>query len=235
MNLVRAIFEPLPAPVIVETPPQVVEKTVVVERTPAVVTAPVVTQPVVTAPVVTTTQTVVTGVPKTVIVTGAEEFTIPEYSYVLYEDEYIPYYEGWLYLADEWRWADAGPRPARPPRWTPPPRPRHEPPPPKHKVIVLPDHRPAPGFGPPPVHRPVVPPAVRREEKRPEPPRTVVVRPERREAVPARPGRRETVTVTPGRKDKEKVTPGRRDNEKNKEKVTVPPERRKETPPKKGR
>ena len=71
MNLVRAIFEPLPAPVIVETPPQVVEKTVVVERTPAVVTAPVVT-----APVVTTTQTVVTGVPKTVIVTGAEEFTL---------------------------------------------------------------------------------------------------------------------------------------------------------------
>ena len=39
VNLVRAVFEPRPAPVIVEAPPTVVEKTVVVETVPTVVAA----------------------------------------------------------------------------------------------------------------------------------------------------------------------------------------------------
>lgn len=197
VNLVRAVIEPRPAPVIVEAPPAVVEKTVVVASTPKVVTTPA---------------------PGTVIVTGAEPVGIPEFSYVLYEDEYIPYYKDWLYTEDEWYWIGTGTPPITPPRWTPPPRHEdHRP----HKVIVLPDrHRdrlPAPL-----VHRhdeprraPVtvvrreepprrehvvvrreeprrVPVGSRREEARPEPVRTAVghtaiIRTEKKETKPAEP------------------------------------------------
>jgi hypothetical protein len=165
VNLVRAIFEPLPAPVIVEPPARTVERTV--------------------------------------IVTGPGKTVIPEYSYVLYEDEYIPYYEGWIFLEHDWHWVGAGRRPPKPPKWTPPPRPRHQAPP-HHKVIARLDHHPGhgPGHGAAPV--------IRREERRPEPPRTVVVRPEQKE---------------------KKV----RTERKEKEKVTVTPDRRKDQPPKKGR
>ena len=170
MNLVRAVIEPRPAPVIVEPAPTVIEKTVVVETVPPVVA----------------TQEVVTTVPGTVIVTGAEEIDIPEYSYVLYGDEYIPYYDGWLFLGAKWHWAGITPRPAAPPRWTPPPR-HHDLKP--HRVIVLPDrHR---GHGPAPVilrreaprHAPA--PAVRPEAPRREPARTTVVRQEKKETKPA--------------------------------------------------
>ena len=155
-----------------ETTPTVVEKTVVVETTPTVVAA---------------TQKVVTTPPGTVIVTGAEEVGIPEYSYVLYEDEYIPYYEGWLYLKDEWCWAGAEPRPAVHPKWTPPPRHRDNKP---HKIIVLPDHH--HGLAPFPVvrhreeprHAPVT--VIRREEPRREPARPTVIRREEPRREPAR-------------------------------------------------
>ena len=188
MNLVRAVIEPRPAPVIVEPAPAVVEKTVVVEK-PVVVAG---TQTVVTTPA-----------PGTVIVTGAEPVGVPEFSYVLYEDEYIPYYEGWLYIEDEWYWAGVGVEtpPITPPRWTPPPRHLdHRP----HKVIVLPDHHhgrlPAPlvhrheehRHAPvtvvrreePPRREPVV---VRREEPRREPARTAPVRTEKKETKTAPP------------------------------------------------
>ena len=166
IRLVRAVVEPRPAPVVVETTLTVVEKTVVVETTPTVVA---------------TTQKVVTPPPATVIVTGAEEVGIPEYSYVLYEDEYIPYYEGWLYIEDEWYWAGTEPRPAVHPRWTPPPR-HHDNKP--HKIIVLPDHH--LGLAPFPVIRREEPrhaPAtvIRREEPRREPARTAVVKQEKKE------------------------------------------------------
>jgi len=155
VNLVRAVLEPRPAPVIVEAPPAVVEKTVVVETTPAVVE-------------------------KTVVVTGTEVVTIPEYSYVLYEDEYIPYYEGWLYYHDVWHWGGRGPRPAAPPRWKPRP---HDHAPAHHKVVVLPEHHHAPA--PVAVHReaprrePVI---VHRDAPRREPVRTVAARPDRKDA-----------------------------------------------------
>ena len=178
VNLVRAVIEPRPAPVIVKPAPTVVEKTVVVETGPAVVA----------------TQEVVTTVPGTVIVTGAEEIDIPEYSYVLYEDEYIPYYDGWLYIGDEWYWAGIEPRPAAPPRWAPPPRLLDRKP---HKVIVLPDHhrghgpapvifhREAPRHAPAPAVRHVPAPAIRHEAPRREPARTTVVRQEKKETKPA--------------------------------------------------
>ena len=155
VNLVRAVIEPRPAPVIVEAPPAVVEKTVVVEAPPAVVE-------------------------KTVVVTGTETVTIPEYSYVLYEDEYIPYYEGWLYYRDIWQWVGREPRPAAQPRWKPRPYDRHVPG--HHKVIVLPEHHHAPA--PVVVHHeaprrePVI---VHHEAPRREPVRTVVVRPDRKD------------------------------------------------------
>ena len=165
VNLVRAVIEPRPAPVIVEPAPTVVEKTVVVEKPVVVATTP---------KAVTTTQ-------GTVIVRGAEEVVIPDYDYVLYEDEYIPYYEGWLFWHDEWHWVGTEPRPAAHPRWTPPPRHSdHRP----HKVIVLPDHH--GNHGPFPAVRHEEPrrapaPAVRHEEPRREPVRTVVVRQDRKE------------------------------------------------------
>ena len=119
-------------------------------------------------------------VEKTVVVTGTETVTIPEYSYVLYEDEYIPYYEGWLYYRDVWQWVGREPRPAAPPRWKPRPYDRHAPE--HHKIVVLPErhHPPAQVV----VHReaprrePVI---VRREAPRREPVRTVVVRPDRKD------------------------------------------------------
>ena len=194
VNLVRAIFEPLPAPVIVERPPAVLEKTVVVETVP---------------PVVETTR-------NTIIVTGAEEIGIPEYRYVCYEDEYIPYYEGWLFYNDIWVWGGTGVRPAFRPNWTPPPKPRHYVPP-RHKIIDPPEHRPD--------HR--LPPVFRHEERRPEPPRTTVVKPERREVVVTRPERKETAART----ERKEVLRERKE----KEKVTVIPERRHDAAPKKGR
>ena len=133
--------------------------------------------------VVASTQKVVATTPGTVIVTGAEEIEIPEYSYILYEEEYIPYYEGWLYIGDEWHWAGTGHRPVAPPRWTPPPRHRdHRP----HKVIVLPDRRHGHGPAPFEVHRHEEPrhapaPAVRHEGPRREPARTAVVRQDKKE------------------------------------------------------
>ena len=160
VNLVRAIVEPLPPPVIVEAPPVVVEKTVIVEK-PVVVTT--------TPKVVTTTPTVVAAAPAagTVIVTGAEAVTVPEYSYILYEDEYIPYYEGWLYYGDVWQWVGTEPRPAAPPRWKPE---THRPDPEHHKVIVLPAA---------PRREPVI---AHHEAPRREPVRTVVIRPDRKDA-----------------------------------------------------
>ena len=115
MDLVRAVIEPRPAPVVIEAKPRVVEKTVVVETVP---------------PVAATTR-------KTVVVTGTGKVAIPEYSYVLYGDKYIPYYEGWLYIAGDWYWAGTAPRPPVRPKWTPPPRHRDPKP---HKVIFLPEH-----------------------------------------------------------------------------------------------
>ncbi len=192
VNLVRAVIEPRPAPVIVEAPPKVVEKTVVV-TTPGAV-------------------------------------AIPEYDYVLYEDEYIPYYEGWLYIGHDWHWAGADHPPAHRPKWTPPPRPRHIAPP-RHKIIARLEHRPGhgPGHGPKWV--------VHRGERHPEPPRTVTVRPERKEVVirtehnaaEVRPERKEVV-VRPERNAAE-VRPERKE----KEKVTVKPDRKREAPPKKDR
>ena len=168
VNLVRAIVEPRPAPVIVEAPPRVVEKTVVVETKPVVVE---------TKKVVTTTP------PGTVIVTGAEAVGIPEFSYILYEEEYIPYYDGWIFYRDEWHWAKPEPRPAVRPRWTPPPR-RHDDR--AHKVIVLPEkhHIPAPVVvrHDPPRHAPAPVVVHRHEEPRREPASTVVVRPEKKDA-----------------------------------------------------
>ena len=163
VNLVRAIVEPRPAPVIVETAPAVVEKTVIVETAPAVVA---------------TTQQVVTAAPGTVIVTGTETATVPEYSYILYEDEYIPYYEGWLYYHDVWHWIGAEARPAAPPRWKPE---AHHHAPAHHKVIVLPERHRAPF---PVIHHeaPRHEPAVRYEAPRREPARTVVVRPDKKDA-----------------------------------------------------
>lgn len=162
---------------------------VIVETTPQVVEKTV---------IVEKTPTVVTTTEKTVIVTGAEEIVIPEYEYVVYEDEYIPYYEGWIFIEDDWYWAGKEPRPDKPPRWTPPKdrKPEH------HKVVARVERRPGhgPGYGPEPDFH--------REERRPEPTRTVVVRPERKEVV-----------VRPERK----------------EKVTVKPDRRLDAPPKKGR
>ena len=191
VNLVRAVIEPRPAPVIVEPTPTVVEKTIVVEK-PVVVAS--------TQKVVTTTP------PGTIIVTGAEEVGIPEFSYVLYEDEYIPYYEDWLYVEDEWYWVGTGTPPITPPRWTPPPRHRDFKP---HRVIVLPEHH--RGHLPLPLvrrhdeprHAPVTvvrrdgprrePVVVRREEPRREPvvvrreePRREVARTEKKDAKPAR-------------------------------------------------
>ncbi len=187
VNLVRAVFEPRPAPVIVKAPPTVVEKTVVLETVPTVVAA---------------AQEVVTAAPGTVIVTGAEEIDIPEYNYVLYEEEFIPYYEGWLFYRDEWRWVGVDPRPIAPPRWTPPPRHRdHRP----HKIIVLPDrhrgHAPLPlahrhedpRRAPAPVivrreeprHAPA--PAARHEEPCREPARTTAVRQEKQKQTVVRP------------------------------------------------
>ena len=163
VNLVRAVFEPRPAPVIVAPRERVVETKVVT-----------------TPPVVTTTPTVVTTTPATTIVTGAVTTTIPEYTYGYYYGEYVPYYEGWFYYADAWIWGGIGPRPPAPPRWAPPPR-RHNPPPPPRTVIVRPEPR--PGHGPAPVAHRVDPrrepaPAAHRAEPRREPARTVVVRPE---------------------------------------------------------
>ena len=167
--------------------------------------------------------------------------TVPEYDYVYFAGEYIPYYEGWVFVDDLWHWAGEGLRPAIPPKWTPPPRPRHQAPP-RHKVIFLPEHRLGhiPGHGP--GH------GFRHEAGRPEPPRTVVVRPEpgkpevrhapgkpeiRHE--PGRPDRREkdVIVVRPAPKEKEK--PAVHPAPKEKEKVTVKPEKRKDPPPKKGR
>lgn len=152
MNLVRAVIEPRPAPVIVETTPKVVGKTVVV--------------------------------------TTPGEVVIPEHQYLLYGDEYIPYYEGWLFIEDEWYWAGREARPDRPPKWTPPPR-HHAPEP--HRVVARLERRPGHGPG----HGPEL--VVHREERRPEPPRTVEVRPERKEVV-VRPERKEKVTVKPDRR-----------------------------------
>ena len=154
VNLVRAVFEPRPAPVIV-TPRERVVETKVVTTTPTVVT---------TTPVVTSTPVVVTTTPTTAVITETVT-TIPEYSYGYYCGEYVPYYEGWFYYADAWIWGGIGPRPPAPPRWAPPPR-RHDPPP--RTVIVRPEPR--PGHGPAP--------AAHRVEPRREPARTVVVRPE---------------------------------------------------------
>ena len=169
VNLVRAIVEPRPAPVIVEAPPRVVEKTVVVETKPVVVA--------------TTKKVVTTTPPGTVIVTGAEAVGIPEFSYILYEEEYIPYYDGWIFYRDEWHWAKPEPRPAVRPRWTPPPR-RHDDR--AHKVIVLPEkyHIPAPVVvrHDPPRHAPAPVVVHRHKEPRREPARTVVVRPDKKDA-----------------------------------------------------
>ena len=193
VNLVRAIVEPLPAPVIVEAPPTVIEKTVVVEK-------PVVVEKTV---VVATAPKVVTTTPTTVIVTGTKAVTIPEYSYLLYEDEYIPYYEGWIYYRDIWHWIGAEPRPPAPPRWKPE---AHHHGPGHRKVIVLPERR----------HAPV--PVVRHEAPRREP---VVVRHEapRREPVVARheaPPREtaRTVVVRPDRKDATHANPPKYDGPK---------------------
>ena len=84
VNLVRAVLAPAPAPVIVAPPEPVV-----------------------------TTQTVVVPATKTatVIVTDADTAAIPNYGYILYQDEYIPYYEGWIYHHDLWHWIGSGPRP----------------------------------------------------------------------------------------------------------------------------
>ena len=172
VNLVRAVIEPRPAPVIVKPAPTVVEKTVVVEK-------PV---------VVASTPKVVTATPGTVIVTGAEEVGIPEYSYVLYGEEYIPYYDGWLFYHDEWHWGRTEPRPLAPPKWMPPPHHRDNGP---HKTIVIPEPR--RGHAPSPLilhegpRREPVRTVVRHEEKRREPARTVVVRPEKKDANRAEP------------------------------------------------
>ena len=179
VNLVRAFFEPRPAPVIVAPPERVVE-TKVVTTTPVVTTPTVVT----TTPAVTTTPVVVTTTPTTEIVTETVT-TIPEYSYGYYCGEYVPYYEGWFFYSNAWIWGGIGPRPPAPPRWAPPPR-RHNPPP--RTVIVRPEPR--PGHGPAP--------AAHRLEPRREPARTVVVRPEAK-AKPGPEKRGSDIPVAPSR------------------------------------
>ena len=135
VNLVRAVIEPRPAPVIVAPRERIITTTPVITTTPTVVTTP-------------TTTTVVTE-------------AIPEYSYSYYFGEYVPYYEGWFYYADDWIWGGIGPRPPAPPRWAPP---RHGNPPPPPRTVVRPEPR---GHS--------AAPAARREA-----PRTVVVRPEKK-------------------------------------------------------
>ena len=169
VNLVRAVFEPRPAPVIV-TPRERVVETKVVTTAPVVTTTPVVTATptvVTTTPVVTPTPVVVTTTPTTAVVTETVT-TIPEYSYGYYCGEYVPYYEGWFFYSDAWIWGGIGPRPPAPPRWAPPPR-RHDPPP--RTVVVRPEPR--------SVHGPAPATVAHRAEPRrdPAPARTVVVRP----------------------------------------------------------
>ena len=163
VNLVRAVIEPRPAPVVVAPPAERTVTTKVVTSTPVVTTTPVVveTVPAETAPVVVETVPVVTTTPATTIVTGAtkvtevtEVVTVPEFTYTYFYGQYVPYYDGWYFYANDWIWGGIGPRPARP-RWTPPPRPR--------TIVVTP--RPQP-------HGP--------EHGRPAPGRATVVRPEGR-------------------------------------------------------
>ena len=116
VNLVLAVIEPRPAPVIVAPRERVV-----------------------TTQVVTTTPTVVTTTPATTVVT--EAVTIPEYSYSFFYGEYVPYFEGWFYYSDAWIWGGIGPRPPAPPRWAPPPRRRDLPPPRTGTVVVRPEPR----------------------------------------------------------------------------------------------
>ncbi len=145
VNLVRTVIEPRPAPVfvapreravttrVVTATPVVTTTSATVVTTPAtVVTTPatvVTTTPVVTTPatVVTAPATVVTTTPGTVVVTGAT--TIPEYSYSFFYGEYVPYFEGWFFYANDWIWGGIGPRPPVPPRWIPP---RREP----HHIVI---------------------------------------------------------------------------------------------------
>ena len=137
VNLTPTVVDPRPAPVAVVSAEPVVTTPFVTVPAEPVVTTPFVTVPAEVPVTVETTLPVTvpvaTTMPATVIVTDAETVTVPEYSYVFYEGEYIPYYEGWLYYRDIWSWIGTEPRPPFPPRWTPPPRR----PTPDHRRIIV--------------------------------------------------------------------------------------------------
>lgn len=150
VNLLRGVFAPEPAPVLVSP----VERAVSSRETSApsgisarsgsaprvVTTAPFVTMPNIEEP------DEGNGTPDAIADSGAEKNdaagsdatakqpqktvsadedsdTNPPFYYVFFFGEYVPYYEGWYYYADRWFRGRRALRPLEPPGWIPPPPP----------------------------------------------------------------------------------------------------------------
>lgn len=136
VNLMRAVFAPDQAPVLVSPAERAVaEKQASQGASPVVTTAPVVIMPDIVVPESDAGEpdeadTDTDDPPQPVATASrkqdsgeADPDTYPPFRYAFFFGEYVPYYEGWFYYSDGWIWGRRGVIPLDPPGWIPPPRP----------------------------------------------------------------------------------------------------------------
>ena len=101
------------------------QPTVLIQPQPVIVQQPVTTTTTIIQQPFTTTTTTVIQQPATTIViqqpAGVVQ-KIPTYTYIYYNNSYVPYYAGWYFYRGRWCWGRPGPAP-RPPQWRPNPTP----------------------------------------------------------------------------------------------------------------
>ena len=139
LNLVRAVFAPDQAPVLVSPAERAVVEKQQTSRdaSPIVTTVPVVIMPDIVVPESdadepdeANTDTDTDDPPRPDSAISKEKDSgktapgqYPPFSYVFFFGEYVPYYRGWYYYSDRWIWGRRGVIPLNPPGWIPPPRP----------------------------------------------------------------------------------------------------------------
>ena len=138
VNLMRTVFDPAPAPVLVSPADRAVSgKTSADPASPVVAATPVVILPAIAVPDAAKQEkaearteppprpdaTADDTRKKDAPAAKPDTDQPPEFYYAFFFGDYVPYYNGWFYYSDAWLWGGHLPRPAEPPGWIPPPPP----------------------------------------------------------------------------------------------------------------